>query len=287
MRNEKKRVYVDLKTDFGFKLCFGDEKRLKTFLNIFLSEDYGKIEKVTFENNELTRERREQRGVTFDLRCTLANGDSVLIEMQNYSQKFFKTRASYYLYTLLDKEVPKGLNWSDMKEDIPRVIGVFLMGKEMNDLATPITRISECNLDTGKEFWNRMRKYYISLPHFQIDYEHITQKDVWIEVIKNLGSMENIDPRVYEVADDALLELIEKAKLSALSAEEYDEYEKSLKEIADSGAAEAYGYEKGKEEGREEGINSAIRLLMESGMPLDDICHRLQITPEKAKAAIV
>lgn len=154
--------------------------------------------------------------------------------MQNYDQRFFKTRASYYLYNLLDKEIPKGLVWSEMKEDVPRVIGVFLMGTKLEDLEVPITRTSECNLDTGEEFWNRMRKYYISLPHFQIDYNHLTEKDVWIEIIKNLENMENIDPRVYAMADDALLDLIEKAKISALTQEEYAEYKHSLKEIADS-----------------------------------------------------
>lgn len=154
---QKKGVYIDLKTDFGFKRCLGDEARAKSFLNAILSEDYGKIEAVKFEVSEMSREHPKQRGVTFDLRCRLANGDNVLIEMQNYGQRFFKTRASYYLYNLLDKEIPKGLVWSEMKEDVPRVIGVFLMGTKLEDLEAPITRTSECNLDTGEEFWNRMR----------------------------------------------------------------------------------------------------------------------------------
>ncbi len=272
---ETKNIYINLKSDFGFKRCFGDEKRLKAFLNVILSDDYGRIDEVKIETPEVIRERPRQRGVTFDLRCKLANGDAVLIEMQNYAQKYYKTRASYYLCTLLDKEIPKGMVWSDMKQDIPRIIGVFLMGSKMDGLKQTITRTSECELDTGKDFWNRMRKYYISLPHFKINYNHLTLKDAWMEVIKNLENMENIDPRVYEVADDSLLELIEKAKVSALTEEEYAEYEQSIKEIADAGDAESYGYERG--------IATSIRLLHESGMSTDEISERLKLTLDRVK----
>lgn len=277
-KSEKKNIYIDLKTDFGFKRCFGDEKRLKAFLNVILSDDYGRIDEVKIITPEITREHPLQRGVTFDLRCKLANGDAIIIEMQNYAQKYYKTRASYYLCTLFDKEIPKGLIWSDMKEDVPRIIGIFLMGSHMEDLRKTITRTSECNLDTGEEFWNRMRKYYISLPHFKIDYSHLTLKDAWMEVIKNLENMENIDPRVYEIADDSLLELIEKAKVSALTEEEYAEYEQCIKEIADSGAAEAYGFERG--------IASSVRLLHESGMSSDEISERLKLPLERVKEII-
>ncbi len=277
-----KNIYINLKSDFGFKRCFGDEKRLQAFLNVILSDDYGRIDEVKLESTEMTREHPRQRGVTFDLRCKLANGDAVLIEMQNYVQKYYKTRASYYLCTLLDKEIPKGMVWSNMKEDIPQIIGVFLMGSKMDGLDQTITRTSECNLDTGEEFWNRMRKYYISLPHFKINYNHLTLKDAWMEVIKNLENMENIDPRVYKVADDSLLEMIEKAKVSALTEEEYAEYERSIKEIADAGDAEAYGYERG----IEKGIATSVRLLHESGMSTDEISERMKLSSNKVKEYI-
>lgn len=142
--------------------------------------------------------------------------------MQNYVQKYYKTRASYYLCTLLDKEIPKGMVWSNMKED------------------------------------------------------------AWMEVIKNLENMENIDPRVYKVADDSLLEMIEKAKVSALTEEEYAEYERSIKEIADAGDAEAYGYERG----IEEGIATSVRLLHESGMSTDEISVRMKLSSDKVKEFI-
>lgn len=94
--------------------------------------------------------------------------------------------------------------------------------------------------------------------------------------------MENIDPRVYEIADESLLELIEKAKVSALTADEYAEYKRSMKEIADAGAAEAYGYERG----IEKGIATSVRLLHESGMSTDEISERMKLSSNKVKEYI-
>ena len=65
--------------------------------------------------------------------------------------------------------------------------------------------------------------------------------------------MENIDPSVYERADDGLLRLIEKAKVSALSEEEYDQYEASMKYLEDEIDMEQHGYERGMEEGMKQG----------------------------------
>lgn len=107
--------------------------------------------------------------------------------------------------------------------------------------------------------------------------------------------MENLDPEIYEIADEALLKLIEKAKVSALSEAEYAQYEAELKVLSNRGTVERYGYEQGikrglaegraqglKEglkEGREEGIKKGIletnlsiaRMMKQKGYPTEEI----------------
>ena len=78
--------------------------------------------------------------------------------------------------------------------------------------------------------------------------------------------MENIDPSVYERADEGLLRLIEKAKVSALSEEEYDQYEASMKYLEDEIDMEQHGYERGMEEGLKKGTEQGIKQGMEQGM---------------------
>ncbi|MBR5373440.1 MAG: hypothetical protein IK131_02060 [Paludibacteraceae bacterium] len=71
--------------------------------------------------------------------------------------------------------------------------------------------------------------------------------------------MENIDPSVYERADEGLLRLIEKAKVSALSEEEYDQYEASMKYLEDEIDMEQHGYERGMEEGLRKGTEQGMK----------------------------
>ncbi|MEE1260868.1 MAG: hypothetical protein U0K66_11890, partial [Paludibacteraceae bacterium] len=83
--------------------------------------------------------------------------------------------------------------------------------------------------------------------------ENITTKDIWINFFKNLGDMDKIHKSVYERADEGLLRLLEKAKVAALTDEERDVYEASMKRLEDEVDMEELGYKIGMEEGRREG----------------------------------
>ena len=110
--------------------------------------------------------------------------------------------------------------------------------------------------------------------------------------------MENIDPSVYERADEGLLRLIEKAKIGALSEKEHRIYESSLKALEDEVDMEEAGYERGLEDGRKEGIEegrkegerrgmiSTIKILIESGLPISEISKRLKLSKEELNAML-
>lgn len=245
--------YIDLRCDFGFKYCMSDPIVMRSFLNAILEGDVETITDVQFENVEVPKARKKQRGVTFDLRCTTQNGDSILIEMQNSCQRFFKTRANFYVYKLMDSKIKKGLVWEDMKEDISRIIGIFILGESIPEIEDVVTCTAECNVRTGMIFWDRHRKYFLSLPRFKLDANNITMKDIWLYTFKNLGKMENIDPSVYARADEGLLKMIEKAKVGALSEKDYAVYEASLKLLADEVDMEKHGYKRGLEVGERRG----------------------------------
>ncbi len=241
--------YIDLRCDFGFKYCMSDPIIMKSFLNALLEGDVEKITSVTFENVEMPRDTINQRGVTFDLHCSTETGDTILIEMQNSYQKFFKTRANFYIFNLMSKKIRRGIEWGKMENDITRIIGIFIMGDGLAGLDDAITCTAECNVKTGEIFWDRHRKYFINLPKFKFDAENITTKDIWINFFKNLGDMDKIHKSVYERADEGLLRLLEKAKVAALTDEERDVYEASMKRLEDEVDMEELGYKIGMEEG--------------------------------------
>jgi predicted transposase/invertase (TIGR01784 family) len=252
---------------------------MKSFLNAILDGDENTITRVKFENVEKTASQKDKRGVTFDLLCITNKGASILIEMQNSCQKFFKTRANFYVYKLMDSKIKRGFSWRKMKKDIPKIIGIFILGKNMSDIDKAVTRTAECDLDTGKIFWDRHRKYFVSLPQFSLDANNMTKRDIWFDFFKNLGRMENIDQSVYERADEGLLRLIEKAKIGALSEKEHRIYEASLKELEDEVDMEEEGYERGLEEGRKEGLEEGEKIGVEKGRKNNSI----QIAKEMKK----
>ena len=109
--------------------------------------------------------------------------------------------------------------------------------------------------------------------------------------------MENIDPSVYERADEGLLRLIEKAKVSALSEEEYDQYEASMKYLEDKIDMEQHGYERGMEEGLKKGMKQGMeqgklegekaanlrtaKKMKQKGMDVDDIAEITGLSPKE------
>lgn len=147
------------------------------------------------------------------------------------------------------------------------------------------------------------RKYFLSLPKFKLDASNITMKDIWLYTFKNLGKMENIDPSVYERADEGLLKMIEMAKVGALSEKDYAVYEASLKLLADEVDMEKHGYKRGLEIGEKRGekrgikigekrgieigekrgMISTIQLLIDGGMSISEIAQRLHISENEIR----
>ena len=294
--------YIDLRCDFGFKYCMSDPIIMRSFLNAILEGDEDTITSVQFENVEEPRRGKNRRGVIFDMLCTTEKGDTILVEMQNSYQKYFKTRANFYIFNRMGRKIERGLVWKDMKQDISKIIGIFILADGLAGLDKVITRTAECDLDTDEIFWDRHRKYFISLPKFELDVNDITTKSIWINSFKNLGRMDRIDKSVYDRADEGLLRLLEKAKVAALSDEEYLRYEASMKYLEDEIDMEAHGFElgieKGREEGREEGkkegieegmkegMISTIKMLVEGGMPISEIANRLKISEDELNAML-
>ena len=262
--------YINLKTDWAFKKLMGQEPQMRSFLNSLLSEEYGEIKSLTFENVEVPSDRNGGRGVIFDLLCTTENNDKILVEMQNYSQLFFKTRANYYLYALMSKVINRGDEWSRMREDIPHLIGIFFLNRRFGDERKAIVETEEFDRIDKVPFWDRMRKYFIILENFEFDkIERPSNKDCWLEVIKNLGErMYKISPSVYEKADPALLELIERAQVCNFTDEELARYEAGLKALEDRVDFKEMleeGIARGRAEGRAEGKAEGLAEGMEKG----------------------
>ena len=108
--------------------------------------------------------------------------------------------------------------------------------------------------------------------------------------------MDRISPSVYERADEGLLKLLEKANVAALSEEEYDLYEASMKALEDEIDMEEHGYKRGVEEGIELGIEKGIpqgshlhaievaQKMISDGLPIDMVMKYSGLSKEEIEA---
>lgn len=98
---------------------------------------------------------------------------------------------------------------------------------------------------------------------------------------ENLGNMEFIDPSVYERADEGLRQLIKRAEVGALSEKEYDQYEASMKLLADEIDMEKQGYERGMADGMQQGIAQVAKEMKQNKMPVEVIMEVTHLTKEE------
>ena len=90
--------------------------------------------------------------------------------------------------------------------------------------------------------------------------------------------MEFIDPSVYERADEGLRQLIKRAEVGALSEKEYDQYEASMKLLADEIDMEKQGFERGVEQGIKQGVEQVAKELKQNNIPIDIIMKTTHLT---------
>ena len=106
-------LYIDLKTDFGFKRIFGREVA-KRFLIHFLNtiiQPATPIINLLYANTEQVGEAKESRAVVFDIHCATATGEHYIIEMQKDYQKNFIERTVYYASVTMAAQGEKGGGW--------------------------------------------------------------------------------------------------------------------------------------------------------------------------------
>lgn len=244
-------LYVDLLTDYGFKLAFGDKNNLLHFLNSLFEDDGISFKSVRYLNKELTSMHKSGRTIFYDVLCKTDNDTDVIIEMQHQSQDTFGDRALYYMSNSIVKQGDNNKNWHYR---MCPVYGVFIMNFHLVGDNIPDEVVNEVNLvykKTNDLFTKKFRMFFIDLLRFnKTEDELVTNLDCWIYLIKNMGTM-TAKPKL--ASDDVFGRLCTRAEIAAMTPREYRKYEASLKVYRDSLAVEET-YRRDKKKAREEGL---------------------------------
>ena len=290
--------FINPFTDWGFKHIFGREISkglLISFLNDLFAGEF-RIADLKFNNNERQGLTKDGRGVVFDIFCTTDEGKNIIVEMQNRAQEHFIDRALYYTSRAIVEQGKKG----DWDYALMPVYTVCFMN--FVDSGLPAGRfrtdIVLADRDTGRAMSDKVRMVYLMLPLFtkeEGDCENDFER--WIFVLKNMSTLE----RMPFLAQNAVFKrLAEISDLTALSKEEQEKYDESIRIMRDTYATMSYarkeghaeglaeGMEKGIAEGKKQGLAEGRKQLMSvaskllrSGMSVEEVCRMTGLPREE------
>lgn len=270
--------YINPFTDWGFKHIFGQEitkDLLISFLNDLFEGEFC-IASLEFKNNEHIGLTEDARKVIFDIYCTTNEGRHLIIEMQNRMQEHFIDRALYYSSRAIITQGQKG-EWD--YELMPVYTICFLNFEDAHLKERKFrTDLVLADRDTGQAVTDHLRIVYLTLPLFTKK-EHECNNDFerWIYVLKNM----NVFERMPFMAKNAVFrKLAEISDITALSKEEHEKYDESIKILRDNYATFKFaikeGHDKGRAEGRAEGQTKEKKQIaqnmLKEGLAVSLIC---------------
>ena len=255
------------------------------FLNMILEDK--EIKEVDFIPNEHPGLTEEDRKVIFDISAKCNNGETLIIEMQKGFQKHFRKRALYYTtYPINEqardardrfvKEKSEGktdakFDWDYNLKPVTVVAILNFRFAHLSDWPDDRYRSSYRLREDGcnEVMTDVLRFVFLELGRFnKCIWELETVFEKWMYLLRHMHEMTEIPKELDEPLFRRLFFL---AEIDNFTAEEYDQYTKSLGNMGDyqniinTAAEEAEirghmrGLEQGREQGREEGRNEANR----------------------------
>lgn len=292
-QQRKTEYYLDLRTDYGFKRVFGEDKELlKPMLNEFLHDILGtRITDIVLLPTELLGFTKKEKRIIFDLYCEDQSLNRIIIEMQRAGQDYYVNRTLYYMSRSISKSVKRG----DMHYRMGMNLSLHLLDYRINRFRddSDLIRVIQLKDDKNEIFSEKVAIVLVNLCTFaarkkQVSFPSVRHK--WAYLLRNMHRMAPEDEA--KETDPVFKKLYEACRLSNLNEEDMREYRKNVLEYKDvqdaiqyavrnaskqsyaEGEAQgvAIGEERGEERGRQTGLAEAKRSIasemLKKGIPL-------------------
>lgn len=259
--------FINPFTDWGFKYLFGREVSkdiLIDFLNDLL-EGERVITDLSFLNTEQTPLAREERKAVFDLFCETSTGETIIVEMQNREQPYFKDRGLFYMARTIVGQAPQGL-WNYR---LKAVYGIFFLNFRLNETGGKFrTDVILADRETGKTFSDKFRQIYLELPRFVKEEEECeTDFERWIYVLKNMETLERLPFKARKAVFDRLEKIAATANLTSAQREQYEAEWMAYNDYYNTlDFAVQEGMQKGLQQGMQKGMQQGMQKGLQQGM---------------------
>ena len=302
-------IYINPKTDFGFKRLFMEGVRakirlldlLKTFFPIPLRH----VNRIVLDPSELLGDTEQEKRIVLDILATIDDKTEALIEMQRALMEHFAERSIFYACRLVSKSLNRGDEY-----DLPNVLALFITEKPLpvfEGFDGFFHTVQLRSMD-GKIFSEKIMLGYLDLSKFAAlnpgqlkDMQFADRQEKWGYILANIGRMELQD---LSQEDDVFRSVFEDSMHQKLTKMEKEEYKKSVLEYEDVQKAVRYaeklgreeglkegieqgreqGIEQGREQGREEEKRQLVRNMLANGLTPDLVADIAGLTEEEVRA---
>lgn len=278
---ELKEVYIDPRTDFGFKYLFGtpmNKDLLIGFLNALFHGTHT-ITDLNYLNSKQLGIHKEDRRAILDVYCETESGEKFIVEMQNVFQQFFKDRSVYYSTFPIREQAQRG-EW-DYRLEAVYTVGIlnFVFDEDKNSKDYYHHEVKLMDVNTKKVFYDKLTFIYLELPKFtKTENELETLFEKWVFVLKNLSRLLE---RPVALQERVFNRLFEAASIARFTPTQLREYEDSVKAYRDIVNAVSTARKEGREEGRTEERIGIARTLKAMGLDIPAIHQATGLSPEE------
>ena len=258
--------FINPFTDVGFKRIFGQEfskPLLLDFLNSLL-EGEKHIVNLTFLDKEQPALYDEDRSLIYDIYCETDEGEHIIVEMQNKSQPYFKSRSIYYISESIARQGERGSSWNYAIDSVYLIAFLNFIPLDFKQQFRTDVVLAEKN--TVDQFSDKLRMIYLQLPLFKKEADECeNQVERWIYLLKNMETLS----RLPWAAQSAVFKKLESiADVGAMSRDERLKYDEALRKYRDTinvfEGVRMDGLMEGRMEGRKEGrMEGRMEGLME------------------------
>lgn len=254
--------FLNPRTDFAFKKIFGSGQSkdvLISFLNALLYEGRAVIADLEIIDPYQAPQLKGMKDTFLDVKATLNDSKTVIIEMQVLNVLGFEKRVLYNAAKAFSIQLDSGQGYARLNSVIALTITDFEM---FPDSPKVVSRYALKEKDELTTYSDDIELVFVELPKFDKSLTELaTITDRWIYFLKEAESLE-VMPQAWQDTP-AFEKAFQIAQLSNLSREELDIFERKQLFLQDSRNAVLKGIEQGIEQGEKQKAVAIAQALLD------------------------
>lgn len=280
-------VYIDLLMDDGFKQVFGNDGGKKLMIGLLNAVLPGKnIVDLSYLPNQAQHFGSDTKKSVYDVKCELADGSEIIVEVQRSPQDRFMERALYYGSMPIAKQVISGNDYMLHPVYIVAFID-FQLNHSKSWTPKYETEYRLIEHGSGDPMTDKLSFTFVELGRFNKRLEDCEDfKEKLYFCLKNMNSLKEAPAEL--VKEEYFNSLFEYSALNRLTGEELIEYVKAMTTERDKACQIAYAHDKGVEEGlakgEARGIAKVAKSMLSNGLPVESIAEMTGLTIEQVLA---